>query len=210
MLLCHVMEIIKKYFALDPQQEKQFTALGEIYSLWNEKINVISRKDIGNLYEHHILHSLIIAKVIQFRNGTKVLDAGTGGGFPGIPLAIMFPDVNFLLVDSVGKKITVVKAVAEEIGLKNVHAIQSRVENTDGAFDFVVSRAVTELPEFYMWVKNKISKTGFNDLPNGLLYLKGGDFSDELKKVRKKYKIYNLEDYFEEEYFTTKKLIHIY
>lgn len=204
------MNIIKKYFTLDSQQERKFAALSEIYSLWNEKINVISRKDIGNLYEHHILHSLIIAKVIQFKNKTKILDAGTGGGFPGIPLAIMFPEVDFLLVDSVGKKITVVKAVTEEIGLKNVKALQLRVENVNGVFDFVVSRAVTELPEFYTWVKNKIRKNGFNNLPNGILYLKGGNFSDELKNKGKNYKIYKLDDYFEEEYFRTKKLIHIY
>lgn len=210
MLLCPVMNIVKKYFILDSQQERQYAALGEIYYSWNEKINVISRKDIGNLYERHILHSLVIAKVIQFKNGTKVLDAGTGGGFPGIPLAIIFPKADFFLVDSIGKKITVVKAVAEKIVLNNVHAIRSRIENVNGVFDFVVSRAVTELPEFYTWVKNKITKSGFNDLPNGIMYLKGGDFSDELKNIGKNYKIYKLDDYFEEEYFRTKKLIHIY
>lgn len=204
------MNIVKKYFILDSQQERQYAALGEIYYSWNEKINVISRKDIGNLYERHILHSLVIAKVIQFKNGTKVLDAGTGGGFPGIPLAIIFPKADFFLVDSIGKKITVVKAVAEKIVLNNVHAIRSRIENVNDVFDFVVSRAVTELPEFYTWVKNKITKNGFNDLPNGIMYLKGGDFSDELKNIGKNYKIYKLDDYFEEEYFRTKKLIHIY
>lgn len=204
------MEQIKKYFTVDSQQEKQFAVLQKIYSFWNEKINVISRKDIDNLYERHVLHSLAIAKLIQFGNGTKILDAGTGGGFPGIPLAIMFPGADFLLADSVGKKISVVKAVADEIGLVNVKAIQSRIENINELFDFVVSRSVAELSAFYLWVKNKINIKNHNDLPNGILYLKGGDFSDELKKIRKSFKIYNLEEYFEEEYFATKKLIHIY
>jgi 16S rRNA (guanine527-N7)-methyltransferase len=203
------MDIIKKYFAIDPQQEKQFAVLGKIYSNWNEKINVISRKDIGNLYEHHILHSLAIAKVIQFKKGTKIMDAGTGGGFPGIPLAIMFPEADFFLVDSIGKKITVVKAVAEGIGLKNVQPIQSRVENIDGMFDFVVSRAVTDLPEFYSWVKNKICKTGFNSLPNGILYLKGGEIEPELRRLCKNYRSIELNAFFEEKFFETKKLVYL-
>jgi 16S rRNA (guanine527-N7)-methyltransferase len=209
MLLCVFMEIIKKYFTLDPQQEKQFFMLGDLYRYWNEKINVISRKDIDNLYERHILHSLAIARVIQFKPGTKVMDVGTGGGFPGIPLAIMFPETDFLLVDSVGKKIKVVNAVADEIGLKNVHTVQSRAETIDGRFDFVVSRAVTGLQEFYLWVNAKICPDGFNQLPNGILYLKGGDLESELQGFNKKSTLYHLNDFFDEKFFETKKLVYL-
>lgn len=209
MLLCISMEIIKKYFSLDPQQERQYAALQNIYSSWNEKINVISRKDIENLYEHHVLHSLAIAKVIQFKNGTKILDAGTGGGFPGIPLAIMFPGTDFFLADSVGKKITVVKAVAEELALQNVHAVRTRAEDIGDTYDFVVSRAVAALPGFYSWVKDKIRKKCVNDLSNGILYLKGGDISEELKLLKVEHKVYDLYDFFTEEYFRTKKLVYL-
>ncbi|NTW32389.1 MAG: 16S rRNA (guanine(527)-N(7))-methyltransferase RsmG [Bacteroidetes bacterium] len=203
------MEIIKKYFNLTLQQEQSFAKLKEIYASWNERINVISRKDIENLYERHILHSLGIAKVLQFKKHTSILDVGTGGGFPGIPLAIMFPECSFTLVDSIGKKITVVNAVIEELELTNTKAFQTRAENINGKFDFIVSRAVTELPDFYEWVKNKIIKNGFNNLPNGILYLKGGDIAQELLKLKTKNKIFGLKDFFDEEFFETKKVVYL-
>jgi 16S rRNA (guanine527-N7)-methyltransferase len=211
------MEIIRKYFSFTIEQEKRFIALKDIYSSWNAQINVISRKDIDMLYERHVLHSLGIAKAIQFKRNTSILDVGTGGGFPGIPLAILFPESNFLLTDSIGKKITVVNAVVDELKLDNVKAVQTRAEQTDAKFDFIVSRAVTDLAEFYGWVGNKINKVGFNQLPNGILYLKGGDVSEEIKQLElanKKQKIKNqvfeLKDFFTEEFFETKKLIHLY
>jgi 16S rRNA (guanine527-N7)-methyltransferase len=206
------MDILKKYFALTSVQEQQFAALQGIYIKWNAQINVISRKDIENLYERHVLHSLGIAKVIKFKKNTRILDVGTGGGFPGIPLAIIFPECSFYLVDSIGKKITVVNAVIEELGLKNVKPIQQRAENINDKFDFIVSRAVAELPEFYCWVKNKIKKENFNDLTNGILYLKGGDVEKEIANYKSPiaYKIYELKEFFYEDFFETKKLIYIY
>ena len=205
------MEIIKNYFdKLSEKKEKQFEKLQELYSEWNSKINVISRKDIDHLYERHVLHSLSIAKIVEFKEGTNILDIGTGGGFPGIPLAIMFPSVDFLLVDSVGKKIKVVNEIKGALGLENVKALQIRAENIDESFDFVVSRAVTNLPDFIKIASYKYSKKGFNEIPNGMIYLKGGDFENELKNLRKKYKVYNIEDFFEEEFFQTKKIVHIY
>jgi len=204
------MEKIKKYFALTSLQDQRLSALREIYDTWNSRINVISRKDLDNFYERHVLHSLAIAKVIQFTPGTEVLDVGTGGGFPGIPLAIMFPEASFMLCDSIGKKIKVVDAVIEELQLSNAETFLGRAENIQRKFDFVVSRAVTELEEFYKWTGNKIKSSGSNSLPNGILYLKGGDIDNELQRLKRKNKIYKLIDYFSEEYFETKKLIHIF
>jgi 16S rRNA (guanine527-N7)-methyltransferase len=204
------MKIITKYFTLSKEQQQKFAALKAVYTLWNERINVISRNDMDNFYERHVLHSLAIAKVINFKEGTTIMDVGTGGGFPGIPLAIMFPSCNFLLVDSIGKKINVVKAVAEEIGLTNVEAIQARAETIEKKFDFIVSRAVTDMSEFYKWTANKIKAKGFNGIPNGILYLKGGDISMELKQLKAYSEVFELKDFFEEEFFETKKLVFVY
>jgi 16S rRNA (guanine527-N7)-methyltransferase len=203
-------DLILSYFPeLSSKQIEQFSKLQELYVHWNEQINVISRKDTDNFYERHVLHSLGIAKVIQFKKGTKIMDVGTGGGFPGIPLAILFPDCDFLLVDSIGKKIKVVNEVAHELGLKNVTGIHERAEKVDGTFDFVVSRAVTQMPEFITWVKNKVSKTSKNSLPNGILYLKGGDLSEEMKTVKQWSKEYKLKDFLEGEFFETKKVVYV-
>jgi 16S rRNA (guanine527-N7)-methyltransferase len=202
--------LLQSYFPdLTPVQNSQFSKVGKLYEEWNEKINLISRKDIGHLYERHILHSLAIAKVISFKPGTTVLDVGTGGGFPGIPLAILFPETHFHLIDSIGKKITVVKDVAEQLGLTNVKAEQIRAEQVPDKYDFVISRAVTRLKPFCDWVKNKFLKGDLNELENGILYLKGGDLDEELNEVKLKKNIYNLTDYFKEEFFETKKVIHI-
>jgi len=204
------MQIIQEYFPnLSTRQKEQFAQLLPLYQDWNSKINVISRKDMEQFYEHHVLHSLGIAKVIQFKAGTKVLDVGTGGGFPGIPLAVLFPETDFFLVDSIGKKIKVVKVVAEAIGLKNVRAEQIRAEEIKEQFDFVVSRAVTELPVFYNWIKNKFRKQNFNELSNGILYLKGGDLTEELSPFKSKVKTFKLKDYFREEFFETKKVVYL-
>ena len=185
------MEIIKKYFAdLTDQQLDQFGQLGALYTEWNSKINVISRKDIDQLYERHILHSLAIAKIIQFKPGTAILDVGTGGGFPGIPLSIFFPETSFMLIDAIGKKIKVVNEVASALNLKNVNAEHIRVEDVKQKFDFVVSRAVTAFPQFINMVKSKVSGQNNNDLANGVLYLKGGDFEDEINPFRKQIQIY--------------------
>ncbi len=201
--------LIETYFPdMTALQKSQFEQLQAIYEVWNAQINVISRKDIELLYERHVLHSLGIAKVIQFKPHTKILDVGTGGGFPGIPLAILFPESSFHLIDSIGKKIKVVKAVSETLNLQNVYAEQIRADEVKDKFDFVVSRAVTAFPEFYYWVKNKIKITGQNSLPNGILYLKGGDLSEELKDFTSKIKEFRLFDYFEGEFFETKKLIY--
>ena len=201
-------EIILKYFPnLTDQQKSQFQQLETLYKDWNEKINVISRKDIDEFYERHVLHSLGIAKIMEFADGTKVLDIGTGGGFPGIPLAILFPNVEFTLVDSIGKKITVVNAVAESLGLKNVKAYHERAEKIKVKFDFVVSRAVTQMPVFLRWLKGKFEKEQFNPKHNGVLYLKGGDLGEELAGI--KCEIYNLKDQFGEEFFDTKKVVYL-
>jgi 16S rRNA (guanine527-N7)-methyltransferase len=203
-------EIIEHYFTdLSAEQKKQFARLGPLYKDWNEKINLISRKDIDNLYVNHVLHSLGIAKVISFRSGSAILDVGTGGGFPGIPLAILFPEVSFHLVDSIGKKIGVVKSVAEGIGLKNVTAQQARVEELGGKYDFIVSRAVARMKEFHGWVKNKAKNESRHSLDNGILYLKGGSLDPELEELKKPYALYSLSDYFEEEFFQTKKVVFI-
>ena len=203
------MELILKYFPnLSDVQQQQFAELYDLYCEWNAKINVVSRKDIDELYLRHILHSLGIAKVLEFKNYTKILDVGTGGGFPGIPLAILYPNCSFHLVDSINKKITVVKAVSEAIGLQNVTATHSRVEAIDETFDFVVSRAVTSMPSFVKWVKGKVKKKSVHDLKNGILYLKGGDLKEELE-IFEKATIYNLSDYFEEDFFDTKKVVHL-
>lgn len=204
------METIKLYFPdLSSVQIEQFSKLAELYSFWNQQINVISRKDTENFYERHVLHSLGITKVLNFKNGTKIMDVGTGGGFPGIPLAILFPECEFVLVDSIGKKIKVVNEVAAALGLSNVQGIHERAEKVEGTFDFIVSRAVTQMPEFIGWVKNKISKTSKNVLPNGILYLKGGDLSEEMKTVKQWRKEYNLKEYFEGEFFETKKVVYV-
>ena len=203
-------KIIQSYFHnLTQKQIEQFDALFELYQIWNAQINVISRKDIDLLYERHILHSLGIAKVIDFAPQTQVLDVGTGGGFPGIPLAILFPETQFLLVDSIGKKIKVVNEVASAIGLNNLKAIHSRAEQVNQNFDFIVSRAVTQLKDFYPWVKGKFLKQQKNALPNGVLYLKGGDLTEELKASQiKNIKLYSLTDYFKEEFFDTKFVVY--
>lgn len=203
-------QIILNYFPdLSERQVKQFAMLQELYAEWNSKINVISRKDIDNLYVNHVLHSLGIAKVVQFKKGTKVLDVGTGGGFPGIPLAILFPDVQFYLVDSIGKKITVVNEIAKALQLKNVIATKGRVEELKEKFDFIVSRAVTSLPEFYQWTRALIKKDGFNELHNGILYLKGGDLDEEIKTLKRPVVIFDLKNYFSEDFFETKKVVYI-
>ena len=202
------VELIEKYFPnLSEKQKNQFAQLEKLYAEWNEKINVISRKDMDSLYEKHILHSLGIAKVMEFEPGTKVLDIGTGGGFPGIPLAILFPEVQFTLVDSIGKKITVVKEVSAGIGLQNVTAIHKRAEELKEKFHFVVSRAVTQMPVFLTWLKGKFEKQNFNKKPNGVLYLKGGDLSEELAGL--KTEIFPLQNYFESEFFETKKVVYL-
>ncbi len=204
------MDIILKYFPnLTERQREQLAALLPLYEEWNSQINVISRKDMEHFYEHHVLHSLAIAKVMEFASMTEVLDVGTGGGFPGVPLAIMFPDARFTLIDSIGKKIKVVNDVIGRLGLTNSKAMQIRAEQLDGEYDFVVSRAVTTLGEFVPWVKGKISKTQYNKLRNGILYLKGGDLTNELFTFRHKVKTWDISEWFEEEFFETKKVIYL-
>jgi len=203
------MEFILKYFPnLTEKQIQQFSQLQNLYTYWNAQINVISRKDMDNLYIKHVLHSLAIAKVIDFADGSKILDVGTGGGFPGIPLAILFPEVEFLLVDSIGKKIKVVNEVAICIGLKNLRAEHKRTEQVLGQFDFVVSRAVTKMKVFQQWVRKRISTKQNNTLFNGILYLKGGDLTEELQGI-KNVDLYDIPNFFEEEFFETKKVVHI-
>ena len=206
----HSASIIFHYFPdLAEKQKKQFEQLGSLYKEWNDKINVVSRKDIDNIYTNHVLHSLGIAKVMPFKPGSEVLDVGTGGGFPGIPLAILFPETNFHLVDSIGKKITVVKEVAAALGLKNIRAEQIRAEEVKGKYDFIVSRAVTRMKEFYGWVNNKTKTDSKNDLDNGILYLKGGDLDEEMNELKCPYSIYNLSDHFKEEFFETKHVVYV-
>ena len=204
------MEILTKYFPdLTDQQLDQFGRLGSLYEEWNSQINVISRKDIEQLYERHVLHSLAIAKIIQFKPNTTVLDVGTGGGFPGIPLAILFPETSFMLIDSIGKKIKVVNEVATALNLTNVTAEHIRVEEVKQKFDFVVSRAVTAFPRFVAMVRTKVASKSNNDLANGILYLKGGDFEEEIEPFRKQIQVYELQSFFQEEFFETKRLIHM-
>ena len=204
------MELITKYFpGLSEKQLHQFAQLAPLYKEWNEQINVISRKDIDLLYERHILHSLGIAKVMAFKPGTRVMDIGTGGGFPGIPLAILFPETTFLLIDSIGKKIKVVQEVSQAIGLTNLTAVHGRAEEVDEKFHFIVSRAVTRLKPFFGWTKNKYSAEQFNDLKNGILYLKGGDLAEEIQELNKPVQQYNLSDFFAEEFFETKKVLYV-
>lgn len=204
------MEIILKYFPdIREEQKSQFAALYDLYVDWNSKINVISRKDIENLYTHHILHSLAIAKLIQFTDGTQLMDVGTGGGFPGVPLAILFPKCKFLLVDSIGKKIRVATEVATAIGLKNIQFRHCRAEEVKEKFDFVVSRAVMPLPDLVKIIKKNISKEQHNALPNGLICLKGGNLEGELKPFKKTAEADDLSMFFDEEYFKTKKIVYV-
>ena len=204
-----MMDEIQKYFPnLTDIQKAQFAKLDFLYHDWNAKINVISRKDIDELYTKHILHSLGIAKIIEFEPGTYVLDVGTGGGFPGIPLAILFPETRFYLIDVIAKKIKVVQAVAEALELKNVKSEQMRAELVKGDFDFIVSRAVTNMPDFVSWTKDKIKKKHKHELKNGILYLKGGDLTEELKSFPKATE-YNLADFFEDDFFETKKVVYL-
>lgn len=203
-------EIIFHYFpSLSERQKDQINQLGSLYKDWNDKINVVSRKDIENIYINHVLHSMGIAKVMSFNPKADVLDVGTGGGFPGIPLAILFPETHFHLVDSIGKKITVVSEVSKALGLKNVKAEQIRAEQIKGKYDFVVSRAVTRMKEFYGWVNNKIKDDSTHALDNGILYLKGGDLDEEMNELKCPYSIYNLSDYFKEEFFETKRVVYV-
>lgn len=203
------MELILKYFPdLTETQIEQFSKLHELYVDWNAKINVISRKDIDELYTRHVLHSLGIAKVIQFNPGASVLDVGTGGGFPGIPLAILFPETNFYLIDVIAKKIKVVNEVAKGLGLKNVRAEQKRAELVKEEFDFIVSRAVTNMPDFVKWIKDKTKKNSTHEMKNGILYLKGGDLAEELADY-KTVQLFDLPNYFEEDFFETKKVVYL-
>lgn len=203
------MELILKYFPnLSEVQKEQFSKLFDLYSDWNSKINVVSRKDIDELYLRHVLHSLGIAKVVQFKDGTTIMDVGTGGGFPGIPLAILYPECKFHLVDSINKKLKVVDAIAESLDLTNIKTSHKRAEDINETFDFIVSRAVTAMPSFVGWVKNKVNKKSNHELKNGILYLKGGDLTEELQNFPKA-TLYNLSDYFEEDFFDTKKVVHL-
>lgn len=203
------MQLIRKYFKnLTDEQIRQFTELEKLYLDWNQKINVISRKDVEHLYERHVLHALGIAKVIEFLPQSKILDVGTGGGFPGIPLTILFPEVQFHLIDAIGKKIMVVQAVVDALQLKNVKADHIRADQVKDQYDFIVSRAVTNMPDFVKWVKGKICKTSRHTLENGILYLKGGDLSEELKIYRNAV-CFDLSDFFEEPFFETKKVVHL-
>lgn len=202
-------DLLLKYFPdMTPLQQERFEAMEALYLDWNSKINVISRKDTGGFYLHHVLHSLAIAKTADFAPGTKIIDVGTGGGFPGMPLAVMFPQCGFTLVDSIGKKIKVASAVASALGLENVTAVNDRVENLSGKFDFAVSRAVTSMDNFMPLVRGRIIPGGCSTLPNGVLYLKGGDLSSELRNFPKS-RIYNISSFFNEEFFETKRVVYL-
>ncbi len=204
------MKKIEEYFLdLSVEQKQQFLQLNDLYLLWNQQINVISRKDMDDFFDRHVLHSLGIAKIIQFKKGSSVLDIGTGGGFPGIPLAILFPEVEFHLVDSIGKKIKVVKEIALALDLKNVRATHARAEDIKEEFDFIVSRAVTAMPAFLPWTKNKFKSKNLHSLANGILYLKGGDLSEEMSSVNKFFKIYPLKEFFKEDFFETKAVVYV-
>lgn len=204
------ISLVLKYFPdLSEKQKEQFERLEALYGEWNAQINVISRKDTGNFYERHVLHSLAIAKVMEFKDGTKILDVGTGGGFPGIPLAILFPKCNFLLVDSIGKKIKVVKEVASALELKNVSARHVRSEEIKDQFDFIVSRAVTAMPKFIGWTKGQFLKKNNNTFKNGILYLKGGDLTEEMAPVKKAVQYFDLSDFYSEDFFETKKVVYV-
>ena len=205
------IDLIAHYFPnLTESQQQQFDALEKLYAEWNSQINVISRKDTDNFYERHVLHSLAIAKVIQFKPSTRILDVGTGGGFPGIPLAILFPACDFLLVDSIGKKIKVVNEVAQTLELTNVRTMHERAENINEQFDFIVSRAVTAMPTFMKWTKGKLLKENKNQLKNGILYLKGGDLREEMAGIRGHIRYTNISDFFKEEFFETKKVVYLH
>lgn len=201
--------IFKHFPELTEDQKSKFDRLESLYGMWNSQINVISRKDTDNFLERHVMHSLAIAKVMSFKDGSKILDIGTGGGFPGIPLAIMYPNCEFVLVDSIGKKIKVVNEVASELGLKNVVGIHERAEKIDQQFDFIVSRAVTAMPTFLNWTKGKFLKENNNELKNGILYLKGGDLKEEMKTVKKAIQYFDLSDFYEGEFFETKKVVYV-
>ncbi len=203
------MELIEKYFELSELQKKQFAMLTTLYSEWNEKINLISRKDIENLEVKHVLHSLLIGASMNFKSGTKILDVGTGGGFPGIPLAILLPEVHFTLIDSIGKKIKVVEAISKALELKNVTAKNINVKLLNDQFDFVVSRAVTSLPEFVQLVSKNIARKDKNSIPNGIIYLKGGDLTEEIKPFKKVVQVLDGSSFFEEEFFETKKILYL-
>lgn len=204
------MTLLSSYFPdLSPEQIRQFEALEGLYQTWNAQINVISRKDTDHFYERHVLHSLAISKIVQFLPGSSVLDIGTGGGFPGIPLAILFPEVQFHLVDSIGKKIKVVQEVAASLGLQNVQASHARAETIKDRYDFIVSRAVTQMPVFLTWVKGKSAKKNLHNLKNGVLYLKGGDLSEELAGLRYPVKEFPISEFYKEEFFETKKVVYV-
>jgi 16S rRNA (guanine527-N7)-methyltransferase len=203
-------QLISRYFPdLTEKQQKQFKLLKGLYQEWNAQINVISRKDEDDFYLHHVLHSLAISKIINFHSGTRVLDIGTGGGFPGIPLAILFPDTQFVLVDSIGKKIKVVNGITESLGLTNVQGIHERVEKIPGQFDFILSRAVAPLADLLFWTKDKLNPENNNELSNGWICLKGGDLTDELSKIKKHIRSYSISDWFDEPFFETKKIIYV-
>ena len=204
------MEVIDKYFpSLSAEQKSQFLKLGVSFTNWNSQINLVSRKDIDQFFTRHVLHSIAISKAMKFTDGTKVLDVGTGGGLPGLPLAILYPEVEFILCDSIGKKIKVVKALIEDLGLKNVKAYHLRANEVPGKFDFIVSRAVTRMNKFLPWVDNKVSERCINPWPNGILYLKGGDLQSELEEINRAYEVLPISDWFSEEFFETKAVVYI-
>ncbi|RPG58847.1 MAG: 16S rRNA (guanine(527)-N(7))-methyltransferase RsmG [Flavobacteriales bacterium TMED191] len=202
--------IVYKYFTLTENQKRKIDSMKSIYAKWNDKVNLISRKDFDNFYEKHVLHSLSICKIISFKSGTKIMDLGTGGGFPGVPLAIMHPNVNFHLVDSISKKTKVLSSIVQELDLSNVIVLNKRAEDIDDSFDFIVTRAVAKLDQLSLWSKNKISSQSNNSIKNGLICLKGGDLSSELAKFNHSVSKYLISDFFKEEFFLNKKIIHFF